>query len=212
MTPRYTIQATPLLYVRTCCNWRIISDDLKQGFVSPYFSSHTKERLLANTLSTTSSNKDYHSLAAIQSTSTSSQAVDILLSNAWPSLIMNSSTCPIPPKDLLSVLAPPLDDVVRRIQPRYHFVMGAADPPTFWEREPFTWDGDEARVTRFVSLGAFGGEAPSTGKKQRVRFRIITLRGGTDHRCCISGFTLLTFRQDQGKVSRSRKMRLRTHS
>jgi len=45
--------------------------------------------------------------------------------------------------------------------------MGAGDSPTFWEREPFVWEGDGARVTRFVSLGAFGSEAPSTGKKQR---------------------------------------------
>jgi hypothetical protein len=37
----------------------------------------------------------------------------------------------------------------------------------FWEREPFVWDGEESRVSRFVSLGAFGGE-PTTGKKQRV--------------------------------------------
>jgi hypothetical protein len=37
----------------------------------------------------------------------------------------------------------------------------------FWEREPFVWDGEEGRVSRFVSLGSFGGE-PTTGKKQRV--------------------------------------------
>jgi hypothetical protein len=37
----------------------------------------------------------------------------------------------------------------------------------FWEREPFVWDEEEARVSRFVSLGAFGGE-PTAGKKQRV--------------------------------------------
>ncbi len=54
--------------------------------------------------------------------------------------------------------------------------MGAGEPPTFWEREPFVWEGDGARVTRFVSLGAFGSEAPSTGKKQRVRFRVIILQ------------------------------------
>ena len=38
----------------------------------------------------------------------------------------------------------------------------------FWEREPFVWDDEEGRVSRFVSLGAFGGEQPTTGKKQRV--------------------------------------------
>lgn len=39
----------------------------------------------------------------------------------------------------------------------------------FWEREPFVWDDEGGRVSRFVSLGAFGGEAPTSGKKQRVR-------------------------------------------
>ena len=38
----------------------------------------------------------------------------------------------------------------------------------FWEREPFVWDDEEGRVSRFISLGAFGGEQPTTGKKQRV--------------------------------------------
>jgi hypothetical protein len=37
----------------------------------------------------------------------------------------------------------------------------------FWEREPFVWDDEDGRVSRFVSLGAFGGE-PTAGKKQRV--------------------------------------------
>lgn len=114
--------------------------------------------------------KNYQSLATIQSTSTSSQTIDILLSNAWPSLITNFSACAVPQIELSSILAQPLDDVVRRTQPRYHFAMGGGTPPTFWEREPFVWDGDEGRITRFVSLGAFGGEAPSSGKKQRVRF------------------------------------------
>lgn len=38
----------------------------------------------------------------------------------------------------------------------------------FWEREPYVWDDEAGRVSRFVSLGAFGGE-PVSGKKQRVR-------------------------------------------
>jgi hypothetical protein len=66
-------------------------------------------------------------------------------------------------------MAQPLDDIVRRTQPRYHFVMGGSEPSSFWEREPFVWEGDEGRITRFVALGAFGG-APPAGKKQRVRF------------------------------------------
>lgn len=82
----------------------------------------------------------------------------------------------MPQKDFQPILAPPLDDVVRRTQPRYHFAMGAGAPPAFWEREPFVWEGDENRVTRFVTLGAFGGEAPSMGKKQRVRLGDILMR------------------------------------
>ncbi|KAJ3569956.1 hypothetical protein NP233_g4719 [Leucocoprinus birnbaumii] len=142
------------------------SADAPPGFVSPYFSSHTTERLLANTLSMTSTSKNYKSLATIQSTSTSSQAIDILLSNAWPSLITAHSSCPVAQDQLTNILAQPLDDIVKRTQPRYHFVMGGGTTPTFWEREPFVWNGDEGRVSRFVTLGAFGG-APPAGKKQR---------------------------------------------
>jgi hypothetical protein len=40
-------------------------------------------------------------------------------------------------------------------------------PPKFGEREPFVWEDEQGCVSRFVSLGAFGGE--TTGKKQRVR-------------------------------------------
>lgn len=59
-----------------------------------------------------------------------------------------------------------MDDVVRRIKPRYYFA-GGAQPPVFWEREPFVWDDESGRTTRFLNLGPFGG-APGAGKKQRV--------------------------------------------
>lgn len=46
---------------------------------------------------------------------------------------------------------------------------GSQTSPQFWEREPFVWEGEEGgRVTRFLSLGAFGGAAPAVGKKPRV--------------------------------------------
>ena len=61
-----------------------------------------------------------------------------------------------------------VDDVVRRAKPRYYFATGAGGPPQFWEREPFAWDDEDGRITRFVSLGAFGGEH-GTAKKPRVR-------------------------------------------
>ena len=45
----------------------------------------------------------------------------------------------------------------------------------FWERDPYVWDDEEGRVSRFVSLGAFGGP-PTEGKKQRVGITIFKLK------------------------------------
>lgn len=124
------------------------------------------ERLLSNTLIKSTTNKSYKSLAAIQSTASSSQLVDILITNVWPSLITEFSSAPLPAPELASVGISQLDDVIRRIKPRYHFAV-CGKPPKFWEREPFVWDEEQGRVSRFISLGAFGGE-PVAGKKQRV--------------------------------------------
>lgn len=140
-----------------------------QGFSSPYFTTHTIERLLSNTLTTNSSkNQSYTSLAAIKSAAAPSQLIDVLISNVWPSSISQLSSAPLPSPELASIGVHPLDDVIRRTKPRYHFAAGGGHPPKFWEREPFVWDDEEGRVTRFVSVGAFGGE-PTPGKKQRVR-------------------------------------------
>lgn len=138
-----------------------------QGFLSPFFSHHTIDRLLSNTLSksSTSTQKNYSSLASIQAVSTSSQLIDLLLTNVWPASITEFSSLPDP--QLSSIGAPPLNEVIRKTKPRYHFASGGSQPPKFWEREPFVWEDEQGRVSRFVSLGAFGGE--STGKKQRVR-------------------------------------------
>ena len=70
---------------------------------------------------------------------------------------------------MLSIGVDPVAEIVRRTKPRYHFTAGGGKPPKFWEREPFVWDEDNGRVTRFVSLGAFGGP-PAEGKKQRVSY------------------------------------------
>jgi hypothetical protein len=126
------------------------------------------ERFLSNTLAkTTAQNQNYKSLAAIRDAATSSQLIDVLISNTWPSSIPQFSSAPLPAIDLASVTAPPLDEAFRRTKPRYHFSAGGGQPPMFWEREPFVWDDENGRVSRFVSLGAFGGE-PTAGKKQRV--------------------------------------------
>ncbi|KAJ7709435.1 CwfJ C-terminus 1-domain-containing protein-like protein [Mycena rosella] len=142
------------------------SAEAPPGFSSPFFSTHTMERLLSNTLTTSTAKQSYKSLADIQSTASSSQLIDVLITNAWPASITNFSAAPLPVPELASIGAPPMDDTIRRTKPRYHFAAGGGQPPMFWEREPFLWDDEEGRVSRFVSLGAFGGE-PTPGKKQR---------------------------------------------
>jgi hypothetical protein len=112
---------------------------------------------------TTFNSKDYTSLTAIATNASSSQFVDILVSNSWPASIATFSSVAMPDPNLpTNSGAQPVDEIVRKLRPKYHFTASSH----FWEREPFVWDGDGARVTRFVSMGPFGGE-PQTGKKQR---------------------------------------------
>ncbi|KAL7283651.1 hypothetical protein ACG7TL_003087 [Trametes sanguinea] len=141
--------------------------DSAHGFTSPYFTSQTVEKLLANTMTSSKpQERNYTSLAAIASSTTPSQLVDILISNAWPAGITQFSSAPLPAPELASIGVEPVAEIVRKTKPRYHFAAGGGHPPKFWEREPYVWEEDNARVSRFVSLGAFGGEQPS-GKKQR---------------------------------------------
>ncbi|KAL0060002.1 hypothetical protein AAF712_013238 [Marasmius tenuissimus] len=153
--------------LRVACLGGVYNED---GFASPFFSSHSIERLLSNTLTTSSSStkQDYKSLASIQSSSASSQLVDILITNTWPDSASQFSAVPIPGEGVAFGGAVPLDDVVRRIKPKYHFAACGGKPPVFWEREPYVWEDEPGgRLARFVSLGAFGGEPPASGKKQR---------------------------------------------
>ncbi|OJA10208.1 hypothetical protein AZE42_05129 [Rhizopogon vesiculosus] len=141
------------------------------GFASPFFSTHTVERLLSNTLVKSSSkpqvkNQAYTSLTSILNSSSTSQLIDILITNDWPACITQHSSAPLPSPELSSLGAPPLDEVIRKVKPRYHFAALGGQPPQFWEREPFVWDDEAGRVSRFVSLGAFGAEATG-GKKPR---------------------------------------------
>ncbi|KAG1803303.1 CwfJ C-terminus 1-domain-containing protein-like protein [Suillus variegatus] len=141
------------------------------GFASPFFSTHTVERLLSNTLVKSSSksqskNQTYTSLTSILNASSSSQLVDILITNDWPACITQHSSAPLPSPELSSEGATPLDEVIRKVKPRYHFAALGGRPPQFWEREPFVWDDEAGRVSRFVSLGAFGAEVTG-GKKPR---------------------------------------------
>ncbi|KAI0784379.1 CwfJ C-terminus 1-domain-containing protein-like protein [Abortiporus biennis] len=147
------------------------------GFTSPYFTSLTMEKLLSNTMtestpaSANSKISSYTSLASIKASTSTSPLVDILLTNTFPADVTALSSVQLPsPSFPTTEGAEPVADLVRRTKPRYHFVAGGGSKqtPMFWEREPFTWDDENGRVSRFIGLGAFGGEStPSTGKKQR---------------------------------------------
>ena len=119
-----------------------------------------------------SSSKTKMSLAAIRQQMSSSSpfpVVDILLTNTWPASMTAFSSSSPPLSDVNECSAQPLDQIVRLAKPRYHFACGAGDPPQFWEREPFVWDDENGRVTRFVTLGAFGTKVQEGVKKPRVR-------------------------------------------
>ncbi|TDL24935.1 hypothetical protein BD410DRAFT_801670 [Rickenella mellea] len=139
--------------------------DAPLGFTDPYFSSHTIEKLLANISTTSSSQAKPNTLAALKDASTSSHLIDILISHVWPASITDLSQIPLPPGTSRPT-AVPVDDVVRRAKPKYHFATGIGKPPQFWEREPLVWDDEDGRVSRFIGLGAFGGEQ-GEGKKPR---------------------------------------------
>jgi len=126
--------------------------------------------LLSNTLSKSPADfkgQNYSSLASIRDTALSSQLVDILITHDWPVSITSHSSVSLPSPEFASSGSPPLDSVIQKVRPRYHFAGGGGHPPRFWEREPFTWVNEGGRVTRFVSLGAFGGEQ-GAGKRERV--------------------------------------------
>ncbi|KAG8217677.1 CwfJ C-terminus 1-domain-containing protein-like protein, partial [Butyriboletus roseoflavus] len=145
------------------------SSDGPPGFASPFYTTHTVERLLSNTMNKslkTGAGYDYGSLAAIRDAASTSQLIDIFITNDWPASITSHSSLPLAPPEHEHPGSPPLDEVIRKIKPRYHLAARAEPSPKFWEREPFTWDDESGRVSRFVSLGAFGGEG-QIGQKQR---------------------------------------------
>ncbi|KAI0707677.1 nuclear protein [Earliella scabrosa] len=171
------------------------TSDSVHGFSSPYFTAQTVEKLLANTMTTSKpKEQNYTSLASIRSSSAASQLVDILISNAWPSGITHFSAAPLPAPELASIGVEPVAEVVRKTKPRYHFAAGGGHPPKFWEREPYVWDEDKGRVSRFVSLGAFGGEQAS-GKKPRwfYAFSIAPLTAATENQPKPANATLNPF-------------------
>jgi hypothetical protein len=98
----------------------------------------------------------------------SSPSIDVLVAHDWPSVITEFSAVPLPSLELSNIGSPPVDKIIKEMKPRYIFCSGGGHPPSFWEREPFMWADEADRVSRFVGLGAFGGEQVD-GKKQRVR-------------------------------------------
>ena len=108
------------------------------------------------------------SLAAIRAAADSAPTkIDILLTHAIPDAIANLCPNAPPAAQLVSSFCPHLNGVVKNAMPRYHFASGVG---TFWEREPFAWSGvaEAGRVTRFISLGSFGGSVSAGEKKPRV--------------------------------------------
>ena len=116
----------------------------------------------------TSEPHNFSSLAAIRSAASSTSLVDVIISNVWPEPITQFSDVALPLPELAVIGVQPAGDIVRSTKPRYFLAAAGGRPPVFWEREPFIWDDEEGRVSRFISLGAFGGEQLTTGKKQRV--------------------------------------------
>jgi hypothetical protein len=139
------------------------TSDSAPGFLSPFFASQTIEKLQSNLLTRVGvkGEKSYASLSMIQSTSTSGQLVDIFISNVIPPSIPQLSMVPLQASILMD--AYPVDNLVRQLKPRYHFSCAGG---VFWEREPFIWEDEDSRTSRFVNVGPFGG-TKVTGKKER---------------------------------------------
>ena len=162
----YTESESPHVSLRRFQN---LSLTMKQGFSSPHFTKHTIEKLNSSSMTKlTSEPQNFSSLAAIRAAASSTSLVDVMISNVWPEPITQFSEVVLPLPELASIGIQPAGDIVRSTKPRYFLAGGGGKPPVFWEREPFVWDDEEGRVSRFISLGAFGGEQPTTGKKQRV--------------------------------------------
>lgn len=138
--------------------------EIPHGFSSPYYTSRTVSKLLSNTVSSPASKTPLRS--SLMSVLSSSPLVDVFISHDWPSAITELSSVPLPSPELRDAGSPPIDEIIEKTKPRYIFSSGGGKSPSFWEREPFTWADEADRVSRFVGLGAFGGELVS-GRKQR---------------------------------------------
>jgi len=98
--------------------------------------------------------------------------IDILLTHTWPTSVTNHCGTLLPLPEAPTWGRPEIEQVVTQLRPRYHFAAAGGDPPAFWERKPFMWDGEGGQAMRFISLGEFGGPEPQAGKKQRVNISL----------------------------------------
>lgn len=72
--------------------------------------------------------------------------LDILITFQWPKVIADENK--------LFLSNSNIDKFVEASKPKYHFACGSS-AGKFFERNPFQWDDD--RVTRFISIGKYGG-------------------------------------------------------
>ncbi|KAG8968145.1 hypothetical protein FRC03_008498 [Tulasnella sp. 419] len=129
-----------------------------------YFTSASLDKFLSNPLLPDVSSASGEMTLESAKRAASAKPLDILLTHEWPSNITHNCTAlPDPNASLWGAL--PVQRVAQ-LRPRYHFASSGGKPPLYWERQPFFW-GEDSRITRFISLGAFGGPEPADGKKQR---------------------------------------------
>ncbi|KAG9017525.1 hypothetical protein FRB90_000950 [Tulasnella sp. 427] len=138
------------------------------------FDSHMLKSFLANPLLP----QDNQPSGPSFSSAKNAQFLDILMTHEWPAGITQHCTLPLPDPSSPNWGAQPVQ-ALAKLRPRYHFASGGGPHPVFWERQPYVWDED-SRVSRFVSLGAFGGPEPEAGKeKERVSSTIVPVSLGT---------------------------------
>lgn len=73
-------------------------------------------------------------------------AIDILITHSWPKTLAKQEQL------LLIQNSHFIDELVRKLQPRYHFAVGS-ERGRFFENRAFKWNN---RVSRFISLGQEG--------------------------------------------------------
>ncbi|KZV96189.1 nuclear protein [Exidia glandulosa HHB12029] len=144
---------------------------------TPYITSSAVDALLSHpTLASADANSQ--TLTEANGAQHTDVGLDILVTHLWPiSISQHSPTAPAL-AEYIGNTAPPLDEVVRRTKPRYHFA--ASNPSRFWEREAFVWEeaGSATRATRFIGLGSFG-EPEQPGVKKPRWFYAFSIASGT---------------------------------